>query len=170
MAVACLKTDHQWFAVRVRSRAEKTTEASLVSRGFEIFCPTYEERRPYSDRVKKLASPLFPGYLFCKLDWADRLPVLSTPNVDYIVGFGEEPTPVSAQEIASLQSLVEAGVEYQPHPYLKVGQRVRLEAGPLANLEGVLVNTRGVNRLVVSVSLLQRSVATEVDSASVRPL
>jgi transcription antitermination factor NusG len=170
MAVACPDPGLQWFALKVRARAEKTAETFLVSRGFDVFCPTYSERRKYSDRIKKLETALFPGYLFCKLDWSNRFPVLSAPNVEYIVGFGSEPAPVAYSEVNAVRSIVNSGMPFQPHPFLRVGQKVRLQSGPLADLEGILVGKRGSHRLVVSVDLLQRSVAAEIDSAFVRPL
>jgi transcription antitermination factor NusG len=170
MAVACAEIGFQWFALKVRSRAEKSAEGALQTRGFEAFCPTSPERRKYSDRIKQLHSPLFPGYVFCRLHWNHRLPVLSTSTVEYIVGFGQEPTPVSLAEIKALQLLSRSGAQCQSHAFLQVGQRVRLQSGPLANLEGILVGTRGNHRLVVSVELLQRSVSTEIDTALVRPV
>jgi transcription antitermination factor NusG len=170
MAVACPEDGLQWFALKVRSRAEQSTGTFLTGRGFEVFCPTYPERREYSDRIKTVQAPLFPGYLFCKLTWSNRLPIVSAPNVEYIVGFGSEPTPVATSEVAAVRTIVRSGAPCQPHPYLRLGQRVRLQSGPLADLEGILVATRSSHRLVVSVDLLQRSVATEVDSAHVRPM
>lgn len=170
MAVACPDSDLQWFALKVRARAEKTAETLLTSRGFDVFCPTYAERRKYSDRIKTLEAALFPGYLFCKLAWTNRFPVLSAPNVEYIVGFGREPTPIAHSEVTAVRSIVNSGTPCQPHPFLRVGQKVRLESGPLADLEGILVGKRGAHRLVVSVGLLQRSVAAEIDSAFVRPV
>lgn len=170
MAVACPNPDLHWFALKVRARAEKTAETFLISRGFDVFCPTYVERRKYSDRVKAVENALFSGYLFCQFDWNNRFPVLSAPNVDYIVGFGSEPTPVAHSEVAAIRAIVNSGAAFQPHPFLRVGQKVRLESGPLADLEGILVGKRGSHRLVVSVDLLQRSVAAEIDSAFVRPV
>jgi transcription antitermination factor NusG len=170
MAVACPETGLHWFALKVRSRAEKTVADTLSGRGLEVFCPTYLESRQYSDRVKSLHSPLFPGYLFCKLAWTNRLPALSTPNVEYIVGFGTQPTPVNPAEVDAIQAVVRSGALCQPHPFLRLGQRVRMRAGPLTDLEGILVGSRGRHRLIVSVDLLQRSIATEVDSAHVRPV
>jgi transcription antitermination factor NusG len=170
MAVACSETGLHWFALKVRSRAEKTVGETLQDRGFDVFCPTYRETRKYSDRQKNLQSPLFPGYLFCRLSWSNRLPVLSAPYVEYIVGFGKEPTPVASTEVEAIQAIMRSGFPCGPHPFLRVGQRVRMQAGPLADLEGILVATRGAHRLIVSVDLLQRSVATEVDSAHVRPV
>jgi transcription antitermination factor NusG len=167
MAVACPTASLQWFALKVRTRAEKTAEDALARRGFETLAPTFVERRKYSDRVKEKQAPLFPGYVFCKLNWNDRLPVLSTPNVEYIVGFGTEPTPVPQTELEAVKAVAESAA-CSPHPFLRLGQRVRLLSGPLADIEGILVGTRPNQRLVVSVELLQRSVAAEIDAAAVR--
>lgn len=157
-----------WFALKVRARAERSAQDILLSRGFQVFCPTYSERRQYSDRIKVVEAAFFPGYLFCRLNWSARLPVLSAPHVEYIVGFGAEPTPVGSGEVEAIQTIVNSGAHCRPHPFLRAGQRVRLQSGPLANVEGVLVGSRGSHRLVVSVELLQRSVAVEIDSAFVR--
>jgi transcription antitermination factor NusG len=169
MAVACPAYKESWFALKVRARAELAAAHLLSNRGFEVFCPTYRDHRKYSDRIKKVESALFPGYLFCRLDWGNRLPVLSVPNVEYIVGFGSQPSPADPVEIEAIQTLIQSGVLCRPHPFLRVGQRVRLQSGPLANIEGILIGDRGSHRLVVSVDLLQRSIAAEVDSAFVRP-
>lgn len=170
MAVACPDSGLQWFALKVRARAEKTAETILKSRGIDVFCPSYAERRRYSDRIKNIETALFPGYLFCKLAWANRFPALSAPNVEYIVGFGSEPTPIADAEVAAVRKVINSGAACAPHPYLRVGQKVRLDSGPLSSLEGILVGKRGSERLVISVDLLQRSVAAEIDSAFVRPV
>ncbi|MGC2659179.1 MAG: transcription termination/antitermination NusG family protein [Bryobacteraceae bacterium] len=170
MAVARSDDAFPWFALRVRSRAEITVSGSLQSRGFETLCPTFLDRRRYSDRLKTVESALFPGYLFCQLDPNDRLPVLSAPGVESIVGFGSQPHPVDLTEIEALFAVIRSGVFARPHPFLKVGQRVRVESGPLSQIEGILVATKSEYRLVLSVTLLQRSIIAELDSANVRPL
>jgi transcription antitermination factor NusG len=170
MAVACPGVGLQWFAVRVRTRAESTVSEFLRGRGIETLCPTYPDRRRYSDRIKTVEAALFPGYLFCSIDRFDRLPVLSSPGVDYIVGFGHEPHPVDLEEIQAIQAVMRSGLLAKPHPFLKIGQRVRVESGPLVNLEGILLATKSENRLVLSISMLQRSISAELDSAIVRPL
>jgi len=170
MAVARLDAAFQWYALRVRSRAEKTVGESLQSRGFETLCPTFLDRRVYSDRVKTTESALFPGYLFCRLDPNNRLPVLSSPGVESIVGFGSQPHPVDLQEIEALTAVVQSGVLARPYPFLKIGQKVRVESGPLSQLEGILVATKSEYRLVLSVTLLQRSIIAELVSAHVRPI
>lgn len=170
MAVACSHPGFEWFAVRVRSRAESTVSEFLRSRGFDILCPTFPERRQYSDRVKTFDAALFPGYLFCQMDRHDRFPVLSAPGVETIVGFGREPHPVDPLEIVAVQAVMRSGLLARPHPFLRVGQKVRVASGPLASLEGILIATRSHHRLIVSVSLLQRSIAAEIDSAQVLPV
>jgi transcription antitermination factor NusG len=170
MAVACSNPALEWFAIRVRSRAESTVSRFLRIRGFDTICPTFQERRQYSDRIKTLESALFPGYLFCQMNRHDRFPILSAPGVETIVGFGREPHPVDPLEIAAVQAVMRSGLLARPHPFLRIGQRVRVASGPLASLEGILVATKNDHRLVVSVSLLQRSIAAELDSAQILPI
>lgn len=159
-----------WFAVRVRSRYEATTSAHLRGRGLEEFLPIYQAQRQWSDRVKVVNQPVFPGYVFCRLNPQDRLPVLSAPGVVGIVGFGDGPTPVPEKQIDDVRKLVESGLLLTPLPFLEVGQRVLVERGPLAGVEGIVEAKRGRYRLIVSIDLLQRSVATEIDRIWVRPL
>jgi len=132
--------------------------------------PLYKSIRKWSDRVKELEQPLFPGYLFCKFDFQDRRPVVTTPGVLQIVGYGRTAIPVSEQEIQALQLAVSSGIARQPWPYLEVGQRVRVIYGTLTGLEGILVNLKGNHRVVLSVSLLQRSVAMEVETSWLVPV
>jgi transcription antitermination factor NusG len=159
-----------WFAVQVRSRYESVAATLLSGKGYEWFLPTYWSRRQWSDRIKKIELPLFPGYLFCRFDPQGRLPILTIPGVISIVGIAKNPTPVDETEIASLRVLVKSGLPHQPWPYLQVGQRVRIEYGALYGLEGILLHFKGLHRIVLSVTLLQRSVAVEIDSAWVTAL
>jgi len=129
----------------------------------------YTTRRKWSDRLKEAKTPLFPGYLFCRFDPERRLPILKAPGVIDIVGTRRQLIPVEESEIAAIQRLVASGVPNEPWPFLQVGQKVEIECGPLCGLEGVLVEFKGNRRLILSVSLLRRSVAVEVDSAVVRP-
>ncbi len=153
-----------WYALRVKPRQEKTTAFLLEQRGYESFLPSYRATRRWSDRIKQLELALFPGYLFCRFDRDHRSPILATPGVDHIVGVGRTPAAVADPEIAALQAIVASGVFAQPWPYLRVGETVRIGLGPLAGLEGLLAELKGAHRVVVSVSLLQRSVAVEVDA------
>jgi len=108
--------------------------------------------------------PLFPGYLFCRFDAMNRLPILTTPGMVQIVGFGKTPVPVPDAEIAAIQAATIGNLAREPWPYLEVGQKVKVECGPMRGVEGILLNIKGSHRLVLSVTLLQRSVAVEVDS------
>jgi len=159
-----------WFALQVRSRYEKNVASYLDGKGFEWFLPTHNCRRKWSDRIKEVTLPLFPGYLFCRFDPQDRLPILKTPGLISIVGTAKVPTAVDESEIHAIRQLVHSGLPRQPWPYLQVGQRVRIEQGSLSGLEGILLRHKGQDRLVLSVSLLQRSTAVEIDSAWVLPV
>ena len=156
---------YPWFALQVRTRNEAGVAEQLTGRGYERFLPLYKVRKRWSDRIKEVDAPLFPGYLFCRFDPQDRLPILKTPGVIQIVGFNNGPTAVDESEIQSIQRLVTAGVPNQPWPYLAAGDRVRIDSGPLLGLEGILIDVKRSHRLVLSVTLLQRSVAVEIDSA-----
>lgn len=165
-----LRSSHSWYALRVRSKFESVASATLRGKGYEEFLPVYLSRRRWSDRVKELALPLFPGYLFCRFDVHDRLPILTTLGVVAIVGAGKTPVPVSDEEIAAVEAVVRSGLPAQPWPCLTVGSRVFIERGPLAGVEGIALNVDKKYRLVVSVSLLQRSVAVEIEREWARPI
>jgi len=159
-----------WFAVRVRSNYERTAALHLRSRGFQELTPSYKIERVWSDRKKEVDQPLFPGYVFCRINPNDRLPVLSVPGVLGLLGFGKTPTPIPAQEIERIRAMVESGLMIKPWPFLEVGQSVLIERGPLAGIEGILDDVKGDCRLIVSVQLLQRSVSAEVERDWVRPV
>jgi transcription antitermination factor NusG len=160
----------QWFAIRVKSRCEKIVATMAQNRGFEEFVPLYRCRHRWSDRVKSVELPLFPGYIFCRLNPAHRFPLLTIPGVLHLVGIGKIPVPVENAEIAALQSAVRSGLSAEPWSFLEVGQRVRLEDGPLAGLEGILIEAHQEQRIVISVTLLQRSVAVAIERHWARPL
>jgi transcription antitermination factor NusG len=161
---------HPWFALRVKSRTEKVVSTIARNKGYEEFLPLYQCRRKWSDRFKSVELPLFPGYVFCRLNPEFRLPLLTIPGVMSFVGFGRVPVPIDDAEIAALQTAIRAGLAAEPYPFLEIGQRVRLAEGPLAGTEGFLVEVRKEQRVAVSVSLLKRSVAVEIDRHWVRPL
>jgi transcription antitermination factor NusG len=158
-----------WYALRVRPRHEKTVASTLLTKGYEGFLPLYRHRSRWSDRIKEVLLPLFPGYLFCRFDVNHRLPVLVTPGVIEVVGIGRIPYPVDENEISSLQSIIVSNLQVERRSYLNIGTRVRIELGPLAGTEGILTGKKGKRKLVVSVSLLQRSVAVEIDEDWVVP-
>ncbi len=159
-----------WYAAQVKPRSEKAVSAALRQKGYEEFLPLYASQRAWSDRVKTVHLPLFAGYVFLQLDIRHRLAVLKTPGVLSFVSLGSEPTPIEGREIESIRSLVRAGLPVGPWPYLREGQAVEVERGALKGLRGILLKVKNEFRLVVSVHLLQRSVAVEVEREAVRPL
>jgi transcription antitermination factor NusG len=159
--------DLPWYALQIKTRQEKDVERLLQGRGYITFLPTYESIRSWSDRKRKISLPLFPGYLFCRLDVNHRLPVLQTPGVFRITGTGQAFTPVEPSEIESIERAIRLKVRCEPCPFLKVGRKVRIVEGSLRGMEGILLEVRKQFRLVVSVQLLQRSVALELDTAAV---
>jgi len=159
-----------WFALQVRARQEASVADQLTGQGYERFLPLYKLRTRWSDGIKEFDAPLFPGYLFCRFNPHNRLPILKTPGVIQIVSFNSIPAVVDDTEILSIQRLAASGMEHQPCAFLAIGDRVRINAGPLLGLEGILSSVKGNHRLVLSVSLLQRSVAVEIDSAFITVL
>jgi transcription antitermination factor NusG len=159
-----------WYALQVWSGRESIIANNLDGQGLECFLPIYKSTRQWSDRKKEIERPLFPGYLFCRFDLQNRLPVLMAPGVQQIVGIGRIPTPVADSEMESIRQALASGLPSQPWLYLQIGQRVRVNHGSLNNLEGILINFKGSHRIVLSVSLLQRSVAMEIDFSWVTPL
>jgi len=159
----------RWFAIRTRSQCEKLAEAVLRNKGYEPFLPLYRLERRWSDRIRKMDVPLFPSYVFCRFNVDFRLPILTMPSVVEIVGTGGTPVPIDDTEIAALQTLVESGLSVQPRSFLEAGKRVSVVAGPLRGLEGILLHSSNSDRLVVSITLLRRSVAAEIDRRWVVP-
>lgn len=157
-----------WFAIQVRARHEFTVSQLLQARGYDPFVPFVQRRKQWSDRIKVSDAALFPGYLFCRLNIQNRLPVMSTPGILQIVGYSRVPTPVDESEINSIQTMVASGLPSRPWPFLETGDRVRIERGPLRGLEGLVLEFRGALRLVLSVTLLQRSVAVEIEPGFVK--
>jgi transcription antitermination factor NusG len=152
-----------WYGVRTKSNHERLASAVLQSKGYEQYLPVYRGRRRWSDRIVESDRPLFPGYIFCRFDAQKRLPIVSTPGVVSVVGFGNEPAPISDTEIEAVRSVLHSGLGAEPCPFLSEGQRIRVRRGSLEGLEGILVKKKSDWRIVVSVAMLQRSVAVEID-------
>jgi transcription antitermination factor NusG len=165
-----LPASYPWYAVHVASNHEKAVHNALAVRGYEAFLPLYRSRRRWSDRCRDLDLPLFTGYVFCRLDVSRRLPVLLIPGVAHIVGLGKMPVPLDEHEMADIRTVVESGLLMQPWPFLKVGQRVAIQEGPLRSVSGVLTEINGAEQLVVSITLLQRSIAVSLPRRCVCPL
>ena len=159
-----------WLALQVKARCERAVAAAIRYKGFEEFAPLYQCRHRWSDRVKSLELPLFPGYVFCRVDPKCRLTVLTIPGVVQFVSIGRIPVAVEDAEIAALQNAGRSGLATEPCSYVNVGQLVRLNDGPLAGLEGFLLQVRSECKVVVSVTLLKRSVAVEIDRRWVTPI
>ena len=155
-----------WFALQVRSRNEHAIVLMLQNKGYETFLPTYRSRRVWSDRVTELVLPLFAGYVFTWCSLSDRLaPIVTTPGVVRIVGVGNRPAPIADDEIVALKKVVASGLTAGPCRYFPKGSGVVIAAGPLTGVQGTIVDIKNRRRVVISVSLLQRSVAVEVDHA-----
>ena len=144
-----LPIEQPWYALRVKARREKLVAASLGNRGYVAFLPQYTSTRRWSDRIRELEQPLFPGYLFCRFEYNHRLPILATPGVMNVVGLGRLPHPVDDSEMAALQSIVKSGLLLQPWPFLKVGQRVTIQDGLLRNIESIVTSLRDRHQLIV---------------------
>ena len=158
-----------WFALRVRPQHERSAFLALRNKGFDGYLPLYRSRRRWSDRYKELQLPLFPGYLFCRFSPLDRLSVETTPSILSILTSDHRPEPVPDSEIYSIQTMLASGLPVSPYSYLKAGDFVYIHRGPLQGLEGILVQVKNLWRVVVSVTLLQRSVAVEVDRETISP-
>jgi transcription antitermination factor NusG len=145
-------------------------ERCLRGKGYQAFSPFCQTTRNESGRPRVLDQALFPGYVFCNFNPNRRLPILTTPGVVYIIGTGCGPEPLEASEILSVLKLAESGQPVRPWPFLEEGQRIRIEAGPFSGAEGRLLRVKNQLQLVVSITLLQRSVAVVVDRDVVRAL
>ena len=152
-----------WYAILTKTGREKSATLLLENSGFECYLPVSKSNRKWSDRTKEIDVALFPGYLFCRMNPNDRLPILITPGVVQIVGRGKTPIPIEEQEIAAIRRVANSGLSTMPWPYLQVGQTARIEEGPLHGLSGIIVKIKSGLKLVLSVQLLQRSIAVEID-------
>ncbi len=159
-----------WYALQVTCRKELSVAAQIESRGVECFLPRYKSLRKWSDRTKEIEQALFPGYLFSRFAYESRQQVVTAPGVLQVVGSGKVAIPVPDCEIEALQVAMRSEVASEPWPYLRTGERVKVNCGRLSGLEGILINFKGNHRVVLSVTLLQRSLALEVDLSWVTSL
>jgi len=157
-----------WVALVVRSSAERRVQTGLTHAGLETFVPWHGVRRRWSDRFKIVDENLFPGYVFCRSRFAERSLVLNHPGVERVVSFDRVPALIPDAEISSLRRLVSSELPLAPWPYLKAGQRVRIETGTLAGIEGTLARDSTGWRVVMNVSTVQRSIAVQVDRDMIR--
>jgi len=162
--------EQHWYAAYTCAQHEKRVAAELGVRKVEHFLPLYSSVRRWKDRRMQLELPLFPGYVFVRLALRERLRVLQIPSVVRLVGFSGQPAALPDSEIEIMRSGLSQSLRAEPHPFLTVGRRVRITAGPFAGLEGVLQRKKSSLRVIVTLELIQRSVAVDVDVADVRPV
>jgi transcription antitermination factor NusG len=162
-----LKGSAAWFALYTRHRHEKAVATAVSEKGLTVFLPLYKIAHRWKDRMKDLVLPLFPNYVFILASPGQRNIVLSTPGIYDFVRLSGIPAPIPAEEIEAVRQAVTHGLNTEPHPFLKSGDRVRVKAGPLGGMEGILVRKKNFYRLVLSVELLVRSISVEVDVADV---
>lgn len=153
----------RWYGVRTRSNHERVAATVLQSKGYEQYVPVYRKRTRWSDRVVESDRPLFPGYVFCRFDAKKRMPVLKTPGVISVVGFGNEPAPIEDSEIDVIKEVLASEHAMEPCAFLRNGQRVRINRGSLQGVEGILMKKKNQCRIVLSIGMLQRSIAVEID-------
>jgi transcription antitermination factor NusG len=157
----------EWFVVHTFSRHEKSVCEQLRGREIETFLPLYRSSKRWKNGQIGGQIPLFPGYLFVRIDIQNQLPVLQTSGVAKFVGFGSKPAAVPDDQIAELEAAVTKGINVSPHPFLNVGDRVRIQYGPMAGLTGILTRDKRGHRVILSVELISRSISVELDSADV---
>lgn len=158
--------DAAWYALYTRNQHEKAVRGMLSNKGFEVFLPLYTAIHSWKDRKKELRLPLFPCYIFLKGGLDRRLDVLTTPGVCFFVG-ANGPAVIPSAEIDGIRRATDSSLVIEPHPFVRCGDRVRVKSGPFEGIEGILVRKKSLYRLVLSVELLGRSAAVEIDSAMV---
>jgi transcription antitermination factor NusG len=159
-----------WYAAYTRANHERRVAQALAERGVEHFLPQYQSRRKWKDREVELSLPLFPGYVFVRMALELKLRVLQVPGVACLVNFAGKPAVVPAEEFGRIQELLNRKVLATPHPYLNVGRRARVLDGPFAGLEGIVIRRNKRNRLVISLDLIERSIAVELGEANLEPV
>lgn len=159
-----------WWAVYTRHQHEKVVADMLSAKGFDVFLPLYDSIRRWKDRQKLLSMPLFPCYVFVRGGTGRRLQIVNTPGVHMILSHGDREALVPKEEIESIRRTIEGRFRMEPHPFLHCGDRVRVTRGALHGLEGLLVRKKNQFRLVLSVEMLAKSVAVEIDATDVIPV
>jgi transcription antitermination factor NusG len=160
----------QWYAVYTSANHEKRVAAEFSRRRVESFLPLYSSVRRWKDRTVQLQVPLFPGYVFVHLALSDRLRVIQVPGVVKLVGSGGQPVALPDEQLEALRAGLSGRLPAEPHPYLTIGRRIRIVRGAFQGAEGTLVRKKGLFRVVLSLELIMRSIAIEVDAADVEPV
>jgi transcription antitermination factor NusG len=159
-----------WLAAYTRSRHEHKVAQQLGQKNLEHLLPTYARLTHWSDRIKRIETPLFPGYIFVHICEAERLPVLETAGIVHLLSTAGEPTVLSEEDISRLRSCCGKDGEIEPYPYLRIGRRVRVTHGPFSGWEGTLLEKQNSRRLVVTVEQIRKSIAINIHSADVVPI
>jgi transcription termination/antitermination protein NusG len=162
--------EKNWYALYVRSRFEKIVASNLRGKGYEEFLPLYRGRSHWSDGSNDVHFPLVPGYVFCKFDPIERLPILNIPGVNAIAGFDQNFIAVDQAWLSAIRTVLKSGNHCLPCPFVQLGERVRVAYGPLAGIQGIAHHFNKKYDLVISLDMLQRSVAVRIDSDCLRPL
>jgi len=162
----------KWYALYTRSRFEKKMLAELTDRNVEVFLPMREVLRRWKDRKKRIWIPLFPGYIFLNhVDTPEnRYRILNIPGAVRFVGFEGHANPIPDEQIEYVRRFLEASIAIDPYPYIQVGCRVEIIAGPLKGIRGILVEKRGRFRFVLQVDLIRQAVSVEIDASDVRAI
>jgi transcription antitermination factor NusG len=155
----------RWYAAYTRANHERKVSSQLKVKLIDHYLPVYRSIRNWKDRKVNLEMPLFPGYVFVRMALQDRFEVLSVTGIACLVSFNGIPAEIPEQELEVLRTSINAGYRVAPHPYLETGHQVRVRYGPLAGLAGIVVRQKGVARFVISVNLIQRAVAVELDES-----
>lgn len=160
----------EWYAVYTHARHEKKVAQQMRERGIEHFLPVYRSMRVWKDRRKELDLVLFPGYVFTRIDVAEKLRVLQLPGVVHFVSFNGQPMALAGHDLEALRNALQQGLRAEHHPYLTAGRRVRVVRGPLTGARGVLQRLKTNCRIVISIDAIMRSVSVEIDESDVEPV
>jgi transcription antitermination factor NusG len=152
----------QWYALYLRSRYEKRVHWDLREKQVEVFLPLIEEVHTWSDRKKKVEEPLFRGYVFVKTDLHDRTKILETSGVVRFVGINGKPSAIPESQIDWLRCVIGEPSTIRRETFMELGERVRVIAGPLSGVEGIVMRAKGISRVVISVATIAQSVSIQV--------
>jgi transcription antitermination factor NusG len=153
----------QWYAIYARHQHEKTISHNLQGKGFQTLLPLHRSAHQWKDRTKIVSLPLFPCYVFVKGGLERRLEILTTPGIFGLVSSAGRPVPIPSPELEAFRKIMEVGTHVEPHPFLNAGDLVKIKCGPLAGIQGILVRRKNGNRLILSVEMLGKAAALELD-------
>ncbi len=162
----------EWYAVYTRSRFEKKMLTDLTDRSIEVFLPMREVLSRWKDRKKRIWMPLFPGYIFVNQvnTPENRYRILNLPGAVRFVGHEGHADPIPENQIEAVRRFLEVSISVDPYPYMQIGRRVEIVAGPLKGIQGILVQKKGRFRFVLKVDLIRQAVSIEIDASDVRAL